>query len=170
MKEDVAERLIESAAKLIAENVELNVLIRNALAVNETIHAINARIDGILGASRQLEKGVQLDEGRLRQLEEQSAIIKEGLSAFKATAEGLNTMVQRWEGNAATLDDSVKAVGKKADLCLDRLYDNRSEEGTRWTQTSTFIEGLSRQVSIMWIIHLVTVAVLVVIFIALKSH
>jgi septal ring factor EnvC (AmiA/AmiB activator) len=170
MKEDVAERLIESAAKLIAENVELNVLIRNALAVNETIHAINARIDGILGASRQLEKGVQLDESRLRQLEEQSAIIKEGLSAFNATTEGLNTTMQRWEGKVDVLDESVKALGKKGDLCLDRQYDNRLEEGTRWAQTSTFIERLRWRVSIMWIIHVITVAVLVGIFIALKFH
>jgi chromosome segregation ATPase len=170
LNDDVAERLIQAASNLHTENVEMNLLIRNALAANETISAINARIDSILGATQQLEKGVQLDESRLRQLEEQSAIIKEGFSTFKATAEELNTAVQRLEGKADGMGELIKGVGRKGDSWLDHLKDNRSEEATRWGKMNMLIERLTWRVSVMWVIHLVTVAVLVGIFIMLKLH
>jgi predicted transcriptional regulator len=149
MNEQVAEVLLQKAATLITENVELNVQIRRALAVNETISAINGRIDSIQVAVQKMEKGVQLDESRLRQLEEQSETIKEGFRAFKETAQALNTAVERLDGKVGEL---------------------QLEETTRWEKNGMVIDRLKWQVPVMWIIHLVTVAVLVGIFIVMKFH
>jgi hypothetical protein len=145
MNDDVAERIIQKTAALIEQNVEMNAKILGFMVVNETISAINGRIDAIAGGIKALEKGVQLDENKLQQLEWQSKEIKEGLQAFKKTAEGLSTAVQRLEGKVGRLEDLTKSAG----MYIDRL---------KW------------RVSLMWFIHLLTVAFLVAIFILLKIH
>jgi chromosome segregation ATPase len=145
MQENVAERLIQKTASLIEQNVEMNARVQGFFVVNETISSINGRIDAIQSSLKHLEKGIQLDEHKIQELEYQTKDVKECIATFTKTVEGLNSRVQRLEGKV----EGLAALTESADKFIGRL---------KW------------RVSIMWITHLITAAFLVAMFLLLRIH
>jgi uncharacterized phage infection (PIP) family protein YhgE len=93
----VLEKLIQKVSNMLDEIGEVNILVRRMTPTQETLNRINERVDAVFGALSHLEKGVQLDEQKLAQLEEQISLLKEGLGSVNNMAEEL---VSSFKGTA----------------------------------------------------------------------
>ena len=103
-----------------------------------------------------MEKGVQLDENKLAQLEEQISLLKEGLetvkkmaeelvSSYKGTAHGMNATLEGLEAKLNRSEEFVTDLGKKCDVIRERLDRLDHEEYTRWHDNGKVLDALQRK-------------------------
>jgi chromosome segregation ATPase len=155
MGELVLEKLIQKVSNMLEEIGDVNILVRRMTPTQETLNRINERVDAVLAALKQLEKGVQLDEQKLAQLEEQISLLKEGLesdknmaeelvSSFKGTALGMNATVEGLETKVNRSGEFVTELGKKSDLIRERLDRLDHEEYARWHDNGKLLDELQK--------------------------
>jgi chromosome segregation ATPase len=156
MGELVLDKLTQKVSNMLDEIGDVNILVRRLTPTQETLNRINERVDAVFGALKQLEKGVQLDEQKLAHLEEQIALLKQGLesvnrqlaeelvSSFKGTAHELRAVVQRLEVKAGQLGELMRAVAAKSDAVFDRLDRFDTAENTKMGKQQQQIRLLGR--------------------------
>jgi predicted nucleic acid-binding Zn-ribbon protein len=171
MGELVMDKLTQKVSNLLDEIGEVNILIRRLTPTQETLNRINERVDAVFGALKQLEKGVQLDEKKLAQLEEQIALLKQGLEtvnnmaeelvySFKGTERDLKASVQGLEVKVGQLGGLVKELGEKSEDIRKRLATQDHEEYGRWENNNKVLGELQKRLidlRVKWIILIVLV-------------
>src|SRR5580658_589555 len=121
MGELVLDKLTQKVSNMLDEIGDVNILIRRLTPTQETLNRINERVDAVFAALKQLENGVQLDEKKLAQLEEQIALLKDWLESVKKTA---GELVDSFKGTARELKASIQGLEARAqglEVKLDRL-------------------------------------------------
>ena len=82
MTDAVVEKLVQNVCNLMEENRDLNIVVRRLEPTRETLNNINERNDAIATAIGQIEKGLKLDDNRLKELEEQTKSLEQTLASF----------------------------------------------------------------------------------------
>jgi predicted nucleic acid-binding Zn-ribbon protein len=158
MGELVVEKLTQKVSNMLDEIGDVNILIRRLTPTQETLNRINERVDAVFAALKQLEKGVQLDEKKLAQLEEQIALLKDWLESvkktagelvdsFKGTARELKASAQGLEVRVDRLGEVVKAFGEKSDGIRKGLDTHHHEEYRKWENNNKVLEELLKRLA-----------------------
>jgi hypothetical protein len=156
MGELVVEKLTQKVSNMLDEIGDVNILIRRLTPTQETLNRINERVDAVFAALKQLEKGVQLDEKRLAQLEELIALLQGGLESvnkmagdlvhsFDGMARELKVSVQGLEVKVGQLGGLVKELGEKSDDIRKRLGTHDHEEYGRWEDNNKVMGDLQKR-------------------------
>jgi septal ring factor EnvC (AmiA/AmiB activator) len=109
MNDAVAEKLVQKVINMLEEMSDLNIQVRRLTPTQETFNRINERIDAILGAIKQTEKGISNDEKRIAELENQTKSVDEILSKLNGTM--LELKHNTGEIRKGTLDIQQHAIG-----------------------------------------------------------
>jgi chromosome segregation ATPase len=110
MNDAVAEKLVLKVINMLEEMSDLNIQVRRLAPSQETFNRINERIDAILGAIRQIEKGVSNDEKRIAALEEQNQSVQQALNALKEAMEKLTKKADEISGNTYAVKENAIAA------------------------------------------------------------
>lgn len=140
MGEMVFDKLTQKVSNMLDEIGEVNILIRRLTPTQETLNRIHERVDAVLGVLKQLEKGVQLDESRLQQLEEQSNLLKDGMEAVKCTVEGL-----------------VQGFKRSSDRLSDRLDEFKVLEERRWENNGKLLAGMQAKLTDVKVVGIIVI-------------
>jgi chromosome segregation ATPase len=97
MSDVVIEKLVQKTSNMLEEVGEVNMLIRRLTPTQETLNRIHERVDAVHGVLKQLEKGVQLDEKMLEQLQAQCRLLDEEMQIVKKEEESLKAVADRLE-------------------------------------------------------------------------
>lgn len=162
------EKLTQKVSNLLDEIGDVNILIRRLTPTQETLNRINERVDAVFGALKQLERGVQLDEKKLAQLEEQISLLKQGLETVnkmaeelvysnKCTAHELKASVQGLEIKMGQLGELVKEMSKKGDGIRERLDSLDHEEYRRWDNNIKVLAELQRRLANLKVIGIIVI-------------
>ncbi len=168
------DKLTQKVSNMLDEIGDVNILIRRMTPTQETLNRINERVDAIFGALKQLEKGVQVDEQKLVQLEVQITFLKEGLDSvkkmveelvysFEGTAHELRGSVQRLEVNVGQLGTSVNGHGEKSDDIRKRLDTHDYEESGRWKNNDKLLGELQRRQVDLKVIGIILIVLVVMV-------
>jgi chromosome segregation ATPase len=114
MSDVVVEKLTQKVSNFLEEVSEVNMLIRRQEPTRETLNKINERVDAIAMAIGQIEKGLKLDDSRLRELEEQTKSLKQTLASFGNSISGL-------AGNVDTIRTAVMNIMSQINDLRERL-------------------------------------------------
>lgn len=85
MTDAVVEKLVQKVANVLDQMSDLNIQVRRLTPTQETLNRINERIDAILGAIKQVEKGISSDEKKIAELEKQTQSVEEILGKLNGT-------------------------------------------------------------------------------------
>lgn len=174
MGEMVVDKLTQKVSNMLDEIAEINILIRRLTPTQETLNRINERVDAVLGVLKQLERGVQLDEEKLRQLEEQNGLLKEGLEAikgkveglvqaFKQNGEGLNASVRSLQVKGDQFEESIKSLKNTHDILSNRLSHFDFVEEGRWKKNDELLAGLQGKLVEIKVTGIVMIAILLLV-------
>jgi hypothetical protein len=166
MGEIVLDKLTQKVSNMLDDIGEVNILIRRLTPTQETLSRINERVDAIVGVLKQLEKGVQLDENKLRQLEEQGGLLKEGLEAgvregivavqstveetlqhFIQTSERLQVGMASLFSKGVESEDAVKNLTRLDTRMADQINELSFLEKKWWDKNEWFEQGLQVKLS-----------------------
>jgi chromosome segregation ATPase len=86
MTDAVVEKLVQKVANMLDEMSDLNIQVRRLTPTQETLNRTNERIDAILGAIKQIERGISSDEKKIAELEKQTKSVEERLLDVKQHA------------------------------------------------------------------------------------
>ncbi|HUB60137.1 MAG TPA: hypothetical protein VL978_05520 [Puia sp.] len=116
MNDLVVEKLVEKVISLTGEVNDVNMVVRGITPPQAIVNKIHERIDVILAAIQQIEKKLDLDEGRLTQLENQTKLLKEEMELRKRSIRDMEEKIVRnnqalgesFYSRLATMDDQVR--------------------------------------------------------------
>jgi len=181
MGELVLDKLTQKVSNMLDEIGDVNILVRRLTPTQETLNRINERVDAVFGALKQLEKGVQLDEQKLAQLEEQIALLKDWLESvrktagelvdsFKGTARELKASVQGLEVKVGQLGELVKDLGTRSDGIHKGLDTLDHEEYKRWENNNKVLGELQIRLGVLRIFGIVLIVLVVMVLSFLLFH
>lgn len=159
---------------MLDEIGDVNILIRRLTPTQETLNRINERVDAVFGALKQLENGVQLDEQKLVQLEEQIALLKQGLEtvnrmaeelvfSFKCTEHNLKASAERLEVSLSLFRGLVKELGEKSDDIRTCLGTHDHEESGRWEKNGKGLGELQKRLADLKVMEIVILVLVVMV-------
>jgi chromosome segregation ATPase len=127
MNDAVAEKLVLKVINMLEEMSDLNIQVRRLTPSQETFNRINERIDAILGAIRQIEKGISSDEKRIAALEEQTQSVQQALNALKEAIEKLTKKADEISGNTFAVKQNAIAASSSNESRFKQLENNLGE-------------------------------------------
>ena len=150
------DKLTQKVSNLLDEIGDVNILVRRMTPTQETLNRINERVDAVFVVLKQLENGVQLDEKKLAQLEEQIALLKDWLESvrkmaedllcsFTFTAGELKASVQGLEVKGGQLGELVKDLGSRIDGIRKGQDTRNLEEYSRWENNNKVLRELQKR-------------------------
>jgi DNA repair exonuclease SbcCD ATPase subunit len=110
MNDTVAEKLVQKVINMLEEMSDLNIQVRRLTPTQETFNRINERIDAILGAVRQIEKGIRHDEKRIAELEKQTESADLKLAALCEWMEKLTKKADEISRNTFAVKENAIAA------------------------------------------------------------
>jgi chromosome segregation ATPase len=151
MSEVVVDKLTQKVSNMLDEVSEVNLLIRRLPPAQETFNRIHERIDAIHVALKVFERGVQIDEEKLKHLEVQTLELKEGL---REMGEQLEKQVQLFESTSVNvrrtiglLEKEMSELVRKASIAdggyaqLVSRIDKFEAKDERWWQDNQILLG-----------------------------
>lgn len=116
MNDLIVEKLVQKVINLMGEVNDVNIVVRGISPPQEVVNKIHERIDALLAAIQQIEKKLNLDEGRLKELEDQTKLLKEEIEFRKSAIHDVEdkiiknneTLGQSFYNRLATMDDHAR--------------------------------------------------------------
>jgi chromosome segregation ATPase len=133
MTEAVVEKLVEKVINLTGEVNDVNIVVRGISPPQAIVNKIHERIDVLVAAMQQIEKKLDLDEGRLKELEDQTKLLKEEMEFRKSAVHDVEERIIR---NNETLGESFYSRLATMDDHARRRFDEMGKtfQSTFWTQ------------------------------------
>ncbi|HEV3325856.1 MAG TPA: hypothetical protein VG052_09625 [Puia sp.] len=116
MNDTVAEKLTQKVINLIEEVNDVNLVVRGIAPPQETVNRIHERIEAMYMAIKLIEKKLDLDEGRMKELEDQTKLLKGEMEFRKSTIHSVEEKIirnndelgQSFYNRLATMDDHAR--------------------------------------------------------------
>jgi chromosome segregation ATPase len=133
MTEAVVDKLVEKVINLTGEVNDVNIVVRGISPPQAIVNKIHERIDVLVAAMQQIEKKLDLDEGRLKELEDQTKLLKEEMEFRKSAVHDVEERIIR---NNETLGESFYSRLATMDDHARRRFDEMGKtfQSTFWTQ------------------------------------
>jgi uncharacterized protein YllA (UPF0747 family) len=105
MNDLVVEKLIQKVITFTEEVNDVNIVVRGITPPQAIVNKIHERIDVMVAAIQQIEKKLDLDEGRLKQLEDQTKLLRKEAEFRHVTIEA---MEKNFYSRLTTMDDNER--------------------------------------------------------------
>jgi len=126
MNDAVAEKLVQKVINLTEEVNDVNIVVRGIAPPQAIVNKIHERIDLLLAGTQQIEKKLDLDEKRLKELEAQTKLLKEEIESRKRAINDVGEQIIRSNGalekdfyeRLAAMDDRARGRFEKMEKTL----------------------------------------------------
>jgi chromosome segregation ATPase len=133
MNEAVVEKLVQKVINLIGEVNDVNIVVRGIAPPQEVVNKIHERIDVLVAGMQQIEKKLDLDEGRLKELKDQTKSLKEEMEFRKSAVHDVEERIIK---NNESLGQSFYSRLETMDDHARRRFEEMGKtfQSTFWTQ------------------------------------
>ena len=127
MNDAVAEKLVQKVINMLEEMSDLNIQVRRLTPTQETFNRINERIDAMLGAIKQIEKGISSDEKKIAELEKQTQSVETILGKLNGTLLELKYNTEEIRKGTLDVKQHAMAADNSNDSRFKQLENNLDE-------------------------------------------
>jgi hypothetical protein len=133
MNDTVVEKLVQKVINLTEEVNDVNIVVRGITPPQAIVNKIHERIDALLAGIQQIEKQLGLDERRLKELEDQTKLLKEEMEFRKRAIHDVGEKIiknneelgESFRTRLATMDKHAQGRFEEMEITLQSAFETQ---------------------------------------------
>ena len=133
MNDTVVEKLVQKVINLTEEVNDVNIVVRGITPPQAIVNKIHERIDALLAGIQQIEKKLDLETRRLKELEDQTKLLKEEVEFRKSAIHNVgDNIIKNNDALRQSFNTRVEAMDEYARKRFEKM--GETFQSTFWTQ------------------------------------